>query len=234
MSPRILSLDTTSEHGSLALIEEGRIVGEFVMDSTAGFGHVLFGRIEDLLHTRGWDLSDVDAFAAAAGPGSFTGIRVGLAAVKGLAMALGRQAVAVSNLQALAWHGSAPLRAAVIDARRGEVYGAVYSASLQILQPEVVTTLPRWLESLPGGDLELVAADGGCLAAALEAAPHRRFAAREGPQAMAGAVGAIAWTRLKDGLAKDPGSLEANYVRLSDAELLWKEPGSESPPKAGG
>ena len=80
----------------------------------------------------------MDAFASASGPGSFTGVRVGLTAVKGLAEATGRKVIAVSNLQALAWHGSRPLRAAVLDARRGEVYGGVYDAALQLVQEEVV------------------------------------------------------------------------------------------------
>lgn len=224
MRSRVLSLDTTSGHGSLALIEDGRIVGESAMDSADGFGHVLYGQVEQLLRAQGWSLRDVDAFAASAGPGSFTGIRVGLTAVKGLGEALGRRVVAVSNLKALAWHGSAPLRATVIDAHRGEVYGGVYSASLEIMQPEAVTSLPRWLESLPGAGLELVAADCGCLAAAVQAAPHLRFVVKQAPQALAGAVGMIAWTSLKAGLACDPGLLEANYVRRSDAELLWKGP----------
>ena len=72
----------------------------------------------------------MDCFAAASGPGSFTGVRVGLAAVKGLAEAAGKRVVAVSNLRALAFFGSAPLRATVIDARRGEVYAALYNSRL--------------------------------------------------------------------------------------------------------
>ncbi len=71
----------------------------------------------------------VDCFAAASGPGSFTGVRVGLACVKGLAEALGKPAVAVSNLRAIASFGTAPWRAVVLDARRGEIYGAVYDAA---------------------------------------------------------------------------------------------------------
>ena len=81
MRSRILSLDTTSEHGSLALVFDGEIVVEVEMHSTEGFGHLLYGHIEDLLAAHHWKLADVDAFAAAAGPGSFTGIRVGLTAV---------------------------------------------------------------------------------------------------------------------------------------------------------
>jgi len=221
--PRILSLDTTSEHGSLALIENGVMVAELAMHSIEGFGHLLFGHLNDLLVAHGWPLTDVDAFAAAAGPGSFTGIRVGLAAVKGLGAALRRPVVAVSSLQAVAWHGSAPLRAALIDARRDEIYGAVYSASLQPVRPELVMALPRWLETLPGEGVELVSTDAGRLVSALAGTPHLRFPVTQAPRALAGAVGSIASMRLTEGLAPDPAAVEANYVRRSDAELFWRE-----------
>ncbi len=107
------------------------VIEEVALDSPDGFAHVLFGEIERLLARHGLGIEQVDAFASASGPGSFTGVRVGLTAVKGLAEATGRKVVAVSNLEALAWFGSRPLRAAVLDARRGEVYGGVYDAGLR-------------------------------------------------------------------------------------------------------
>ncbi len=87
---RILSLDTTSEFASLALVEGGAVVEEVMLHSTDGFGHILYPHLEALLARRGWDLASVDCFAAASGPGSFTGVRVGLAAVKGLAEGAGK------------------------------------------------------------------------------------------------------------------------------------------------
>jgi tRNA threonylcarbamoyladenosine biosynthesis protein TsaB len=220
---RILSLDTTSEHGSLALLAGGQVVEEVSMRSAEGFGHLLFPRIEALLARNGWKLADVDCFAGAAGPGSFTGIRVGLAAVKGLAEALGKEAAAVSNLQAIAWHGTAPLRAAVIDARRGEIYGAVYSASLELEQAETVTGPREWLTRLPDGELEILSTDLGRLAEELDHLDSRRALVREVPRALAGAVGAIAACRLVSGTCREPAAIDANYVRRSDAELFWRE-----------
>jgi tRNA threonylcarbamoyladenosine biosynthesis protein TsaB len=132
-----------------------------------------------------------------------------------LAETTGRKVIAVSNLEALAWHGSRPLRAAVLDARRGEVYGGVYDRSLQLVQQEVVAKLPIWLASLPGGDLEFVTQGFqlGDVAQPVVAAPR----------ALAGAIGRIAFDRLLRGEALDPGEIDANYVRRSDAELLWKD-----------
>src|SRR5881394_2779459 len=136
MSLHVLAIDTTGDVGSIALVGECGLIEEVVLDSPDGFAHVVFDEIGRLLERHGLNVSQMDAFASASGPGSFTGVRVGLTAVKGMAEATGRKVVAVSNLQALAWHGSRPLRAAVIDARRGEVYGGVYDASLQLVQEE--------------------------------------------------------------------------------------------------
>ncbi|MGB9604552.1 MAG: tRNA (adenosine(37)-N6)-threonylcarbamoyltransferase complex dimerization subunit type 1 TsaB, partial [Bryobacteraceae bacterium] len=159
MKPRILALDTTTEFGSLALLEGDQVVEEILLHSPDGFAHILFDHLARLLERHGWKLEEVDCFASAAGPGAFTGVRVGLAAAKGLAEATGRPLVAVSNLQAVASFGSAPLRAAVLDARRGEIYGAVYDHKLEVVCPEAVMKFPAWLETLPEGELEFVSPD---------------------------------------------------------------------------
>jgi len=97
----LLAIDTTSESGSIALAEGDRIIEEVALHSPDGFAHVLFPEIEALLARHNLKITDIERFAAAAGPGSFTGVRVGLTAAKGLAEATGRQVVAVSNLQAI-------------------------------------------------------------------------------------------------------------------------------------
>ena len=156
------------------------------------------------------------SIAAASGPGSFTGVRVGLAAVKGLAEAAGKKAVAVSNLRALASFGTLRLRAAVMDARRGEVYGAVYDDKLEPFLAETVAKLSDWLRTLPVDDFEFVAAAGFSLDA-----PSPVIHA---PRALAAAIGRIAWQEFSCGRALDLAAIDANYVRRSDAELLWKDP----------
>jgi tRNA threonylcarbamoyladenosine biosynthesis protein TsaB len=119
-------------------------------------------------------------------------------AAKGLAEATGKKVIAISNLQALAWHGTRPLRAPVIDARRGEIYGAVYNAELECVQEEIVTTYENWRAALPAGDIEIIT---------------------DRPL-LAGAIALIAARQFAEGLGKDPAEIDANYVRRSDAELL--------------
>ena len=223
MTPRILALDTTTEFGSIALVAGGAVVWETPLHSSEGFGQILFDRIATVFENSGWKLEQIDCFAAARGPGSFTGVRVGLAAVKGLAEALDRGVVGVSNLEAIAWHGTGPLRGAVADARRGQIYGAVYDAKLKLVSPEVVMAFPQWLAELPAAELQLLSTDPAAFRPALAGTRFEKDGFREVPRALAGAIGRIAEERFLAGMAADPAALDASYVRRSDAELFWKD-----------
>jgi tRNA threonylcarbamoyladenosine biosynthesis protein TsaB len=219
----ILAIDTTHEFGSIALLADGELLEETLLHAEAGFGQILYGHLSRLLKRHDCRVQDIDCFAAASGPGSFTGVRIGLACVKGLAEAVAKPVVAVSNLQALAAFGTAPLRATVVDARRGEIYGAVYDADLNPVAPEIVMKFPQWLESLPLGSLEFVSTDFTPFRAALVGPRFADAPVTEAPRALAGAVARIAFAQFREGLAVDPAQVDANYVRRSDAELLWKE-----------
>jgi len=223
VSERILAVDTTHEFGSLALLSGQETIEEVLLHSPDGFGQILFGRIGQLLERHGWKTDAVDCFASASGPGSFTGVRIGLACVKGLAEATGKPVAAVSNLAAIATFGSAALRATVLDARRGAVYGAVYDAHGAAVCPEVVMPFAAWLETLPAGDLEFVSTDFSPFGAALAGTRFADAPITTAPRALAAAIGRMACERLRAGRAEDPAAIDANYVRLADAQLFWKE-----------
>ena len=215
MNPLVLAIDTTRESGSLALVRGPETIEEIALRAPTGFAHVLYGELAALLERNGVELRSIDCFAAASGPGSFTGVRVGLACVKGLAETAGKPAVAVSNLRALASFGAARLRAVLIDARRGELYGAVYDSSLCLVVPEMVASLDVFLKSLPAGDVEFIATDFSSFQPAIQGTIA--------PAALAAAIGRLAGEQFQAGNASDPAALDANYVRRSDAELFWKE-----------
>jgi len=223
MTPRILAIDTTSGFGSFALAEGGRIVEEVTMHSSEGFGQILFGQLEGLLARHGWAIEEVDCLAAAAGPGSFTGVRVGLAAAKGLADVLAKPIVAVSNLRALAAFGSHAVRAPLLDARRGEISGAVYDAGGNLMREEVVMKFPDWLHQLPQEGVELLSPDLPLFTGALRATPWEHAVLTETPRYLAAAVARIAGQDFLAGRAQNPLWVDANYVRRADAELLWKD-----------
>jgi tRNA threonylcarbamoyladenosine biosynthesis protein TsaB len=219
VKPCILAVDTTHEFGSLALARGEDLLEELPLHAPTGFAHVLYQHLAELLRNHGLQVADIDCFAAASGPGSFTGVRIGLACVKGLAEALGKPAVAVSNLQALATFGSAALRAVVLDARRGEIYGAVYDAGARIVSPEVVAKFPEWLSTLPSGDLEFISQEPVALPSLLAGTSFENARVTIAPRSLAAAIARLAFAAAPS----DPAALDANYVRRSDAELFWKE-----------
>lgn len=215
----ILALDTTSEYGSVAVRSNGATVAELALHSTDGFAHLIFPAIEDVLSRAGIELPNVDCFAATSGPGSFTGIRVGLSAAKGLAEAMGKAAVGISNLRVLSSFGKNAQRAVVLDARRGEVYAAVYDGSLSPVTPEAVLPFSAWLETLEDTEYEFITTAGGPFWVALQGTRFADMPFTEAPRALAAAVAACAETSKW----ADPAELDANYVRRSDAELFWRD-----------
>ncbi len=207
IASRIIAIDTTSEFGSIALTEGGALVEEIEIHSTDGFGPILFDLLAEMMKRHGWTYDSVGGYAAAAGPGSFTGVRVGLSAVKGLAEVCGARAAAVSNLQAMAMYGSAAVRAPFFDARRSEIFGGLFDGNCEPVAPETAQALTSWLGSLPKG-AELLC----------QTPESFGVEATRVPRALASAVAKLAprcW--------QDPAALDANYVRRSDANLNWTD-----------
>jgi tRNA threonylcarbamoyladenosine biosynthesis protein TsaB len=215
----ILALDTTSEFGSLAIRSNGNTLVESALYAPEGFGHLIFPAIQKLLTDANIRLDQIDCFAAASGPGSFTGVRIGLSVVKGLAEAMGKPAVGVSNLRAMSSFGNLTHRAVVLDARRGEVFAAVYNSDLEIAEPETVLKLSAWLDSLSLPSYEFIWMAGSPFRSALEGTRFAEMPYVEAPRKLAGAIARCAE---KDNWL-DPAALDANYVRRSDAELFWKD-----------
>lgn len=208
-----LAVDTTDAWGSIALADENGIREEVLLHAPEGFSHVLFGEIDALLKRRDVRLSDVELFAGASGPGSFTGVRVGLSAIKGLAEVGGKRVVALSNLRILAEFGTSDARATIIDAHRGEIYAALYNSSGEQIVPEAVLPFEKFRALLPHGPIEWISQ-----APAL--GPDSPIVLV--PRAIAGTLARLAIRQAAAGLAEDPAAIEANYVRRSDAELLFR------------
>lgn len=127
--PILLSLDTTSPAGSVALLEDGSLLAEVNSDSAATFSERLLAAIDFVLKSQALTLEKIDAFALAVGPGSFTGIRIGVSTVKSLAGASGKPVAPVSSLEALALklhRQGSRLLCPLIDAKKGEVYAAFF------------------------------------------------------------------------------------------------------------
>lgn len=124
----ILALDASSGVASVALLSDDVIVGEYTINHKKTHSQTLMPMINQLLASIDFDISEIDIFAASVGPGSFTGLRIGLATIKGLAHACDRQVVGVSTLEAMAYNLPCcdKMIVPILDARRDQVYGGVY------------------------------------------------------------------------------------------------------------
>jgi tRNA threonylcarbamoyladenosine biosynthesis protein TsaB len=219
----LLAIDTSGRLGSIALArghEDGSCdVIEVVRLAGGTFSAQLVPQVAALLSKHGFTKRDIDAFVAASGPGSFTGLRVGLAAIKALAEILGKPIAAVSLLEVLALAGGAKgTVCAALDAGRGEVYSGEYEVagdSAQALREKLLTK-EEFVATAGGWKMKIVTPD----AALVGTAESAGLSAVLVEPLSAGAVARLGWRKLLQGQAVSPEQLEANYIRRSDAEIF--------------
>jgi tRNA threonylcarbamoyladenosine biosynthesis protein TsaB len=126
---RVLGIETSSRRGTVALLEAGHVIVSAATDAPGGHAPHLLGLVDQVLTAAGWSKTALDRIAVGVGPGSFTGIRVGIALAQGIALGLARPVVGVGSLRAMSLAAPAGVlgaRCAFIDARRDEVFGAEY------------------------------------------------------------------------------------------------------------
>ncbi len=242
----LLAVDTSSDQGSLALAQENELL-ELIPLPPKRHSVTLHGEIVHLLERHGLATRDIQGFGVVAGPGSFTGVRVGLAAVKGLAEVNEKPVVAVSSLETLAVAAyaqfsqhSPAIRSGraltpILDARRGQVFGTAYRSAafgaaqegecFQPLVKEMVCSLKSFLERMHEAGIEEPVFCGTELdhyGPEIEKAGWRLSPRIVVSPFLAASLAQIAAERLRKGLGTSAGGVEANYVRSSDAELFFK------------
>jgi tRNA threonylcarbamoyladenosine biosynthesis protein TsaB len=219
----ILAADTSGKQGSIALAHgwnDGKCdVIEVVPLAGGTFSAQLVPQVAALLSKHGFKEQDIDAFAVASGPGSFTGLRVGLAAIKGLAEILGKPIATVSMLEVMAIAGGMQGRVlAFLDAGRGEAYLGRYEVSAE--RATMIDERLIHLEALAlsDDDLSLVTSDKN-IAKTLGAkgVPVVEVAVQQSD-----AIAHLGWKKNLAGETVSPEALDANYIRRSDAEIFSK------------
>ena len=125
---KILAFESSAKPASVALLNDGKLIAQSIQCTNLTHSRTLLPMAEDLLKNSETKLDEIDAFAVAYGPGSFTGIRIGISTVKGLAWALNKKCVGVSTLEAMAWNGitQSGIICCTMDARRNQVYNALF------------------------------------------------------------------------------------------------------------
>ncbi len=235
-----LALDTSTNWGRFAVAEDGEVLRYQPYNVTGSYADALLPVVDDLLAAAGRDRGDLDAIAVCRGPGSFTGVRIGVATVKGLAWSLGCELYAVSTLEAmagamLAEHVDRDLAVPVLDARRGEVFGAVYRRAgdwvEMVSEPaprrpddwwaDLVRTLPDVAAPVYAGHgAALLLGEGEGLRPELRETGAPRL--RAWSAAHPATARALAWavTRAPGGFEPvHPFALVPSYLRVSDAEV---------------
>ncbi|HEX8817797.1 MAG TPA: tRNA (adenosine(37)-N6)-threonylcarbamoyltransferase complex dimerization subunit type 1 TsaB [Terriglobales bacterium] len=217
----LLAIDTSGKNGSIALAKcgPGEACESLEVVALAGgtFSAQLVPQISELLTKHKFSKSDLGAFAAVSGPGSFTGLRVGLAAIKALAETLGKPIAAVSLLEAVAMVGGRDERVfAALDAGRNEVYAGEYQQDRleafgeQLLARDEFVEICRGRVVVTPDSLISQTARLTALEVVLIDRPRSDTIARLG------------WKKIAAGETVSPENLEANYIRRSDAEIFSK------------
>lgn len=223
---KILAFETSAKAASVALMENGKLLGESYQNTGLTHSQTLMVMAEDLLKTAGLTAQDVEAVAVAAGPGSFTGVRIGVAAAKGFAWGAQLPCYGVSTLEAMArnlgvWQGYV---VPAMDARRSQVYTAVFHAEKGVLarqEADMAISLGELKEKIKNfEETVFLVGDGAllCYNTLLEEVPGLVLPPEHRMHQRAAGVALAAQVMADDG---DPGNgaeLTPNYLRLSQAE----------------
>lgn len=223
----ILALNTASTSGSVAIARDAHLHYASYLDIRVTHSERLLPQIDFGLKQCNLTMTDIDLICVANGPGSFTGVRIGLATAKGFAMSNQIPLLAVSNLELLAWNvfGTPHAIMPVIDARMGEIYGALYSAGMHVIKPGINSKPDAFFHTI---DQPVVAVGDGALLyrqtildagiQLIEPAPHQHL-----PVATTLLSIALASTEVPTYDFEQISALEPFYLRKSQAEIVREQ-----------
>lgn len=227
-----LAIDTSTTSGSVAVLREDRVLGVLGIGAEETYSSRLFRQVRYLLQELQLSLDRFDLFSVAAGPGSFTGLRIGLAAAKAWAEAFSKPAIGVSVLEAIAAEATipVPVLVSILDARRGQIFGATYERDRErldrrggewVLTPEEV--LQRIAEFVAEQSIAIVSPTPEVIRPHLDHSPLSQLPVERVSPFLAAMIGRLGYRRASCGEAIEAIELDANYVRRSDAEMKWKD-----------
>ncbi|MEG1433202.1 MULTISPECIES: tRNA (adenosine(37)-N6)-threonylcarbamoyltransferase complex dimerization subunit type 1 TsaB [Eubacterium] len=228
---RLLMVDTATIVASAAVIEEEKLVGEVIINHQKKHSEKLLPAIDHLLMDAGLDISEIDAFGIVCGPGSFTGLRIGMATVKGFAQALNKPVVGVSTLEALAYNlpCAQGIICPILDAQRDQVYTGVYQfidGCFETLLPDTVLSIEaliRHLSETTDGPIHVL---GDGVPKYFETMSEELDVYKALPYVRMNRASSAAWLaleKLQNGQMQDYKTIEPMYIRPSYAEEQKKK-----------
>jgi tRNA threonylcarbamoyladenosine biosynthesis protein TsaB len=225
----ILGIETSTKTGSVAIVSEDGVIAQYSLNIEVTHSERLMATVDRVLKDTGLVIADIDGFAIAIGPGSFTGLRIGLAAVKGLAFSTNKPVAAVPTLEALAWnlpYSAYPI-CPLLDARKNEVYAAMYrfeETALVHIMAEAVISLSQLADRI--SEKTVFTGEGSLLFRDnIEKIFGDRalFAPRSATLPSAATIAEIGLTMIKSNRQADPDSLTPMYIRRPEAEVAWEK-----------
>jgi tRNA threonylcarbamoyladenosine biosynthesis protein TsaB len=230
ISMLILAIDTSTRAGSIALLRDRQVLGEFAAREETPYSARLFRDLEVLQSRAQFRMNQIDVFAVAAGPGSFTGLRVGLTAVKAWAEVHQKPIAAISGLEAIAAQATVndDVVSSFLDARKGHVFGSTYRRSpgqasgLQLVGGEALLSVEEFLlqvkRNCAARQAVLVSATPDVLPVDLVKSILPGARMEQVSASLAPMIGLMGFDRANRGDLVDALGLDANYIRRSDAE----------------
>jgi tRNA threonylcarbamoyladenosine biosynthesis protein TsaB len=222
---RILSVDTASKSCSVGIVEDSYLLAELTIIPGTTHSRHLMALIQKAIDLSGMKISDMDGYAVTKGPGSFTGLRIGISSVKGLAAVTGKPVVGVSSLDALASQAIAPshLVCPLLDARKGEVYFSYYKVDCDVLKKQRGEAAQTPEEAIEGIHEPCIFIGDGAQHYERTIAKKMGSLASFAPSHLnvirAFSVANIALGRFKRAETEDAASIRPRYIRKSDAEI---------------
>lgn len=224
---KILGIDSSGLVASVAVIEDDNMLAEYTVNYKKTHSQTLLPMLDEIVKMTELDLQTIDAIAVAAGPGSFTGLRIGSATAKGLGLALQKPIVSVPTVDGLAYNlcGIEKLICPLMDARRSQVYTGIYECpdgELKAVSKQKAVSVAEIAEELNGLEREVVFLGDGVpvyreLLETLIKVPYT-FAPAHMNKQRAGAVAVLGAQYLKEGKAENARDHQPDYLRMSQAE----------------
>ncbi len=251
---KIIGIDSSGLVASVAILEDNKLVAEYTVNNKKTHSQTLLPMLEEIVASSGLDMKEIDAIAIAAGPGSFTGLRIGSATAKGLGLALKKPIVPVSTLEALAYnlYGTDSLICPIMDARRNQVYTGIYEFSkkevefsrdadtensgcyyceyqINVIKEACAIPIEEIVQALNEKGREVIFLGDGVPVFAeqlkgLMKVPYS-FAPAHLALQKAGCVAGLGMEKFKEGIYEDAAVHSPEYLRLSQAERERKEAG---------
>lgn len=223
----ILAIDSSSMVSSVALLTEDTLIAEYTINIKKTSSQTLLPMIDELFRMTGMDKRDIQAIAITGGPGSFTGLRIGAATAKGLALALGVDIISVPTIEAMAYNYNHcnKLICPIMDARRSQVYTGIYRCEeeqLEVVMPQCAVSVDELINTLQAMQEEVIFIGDGIpvFQKKIQEKMGRQcfFARQQSCRQKAAALGAVAWNKYKKGETVSGDAFAPEYLRMSQAE----------------